>query len=640
MGHDVARYNVEEPPLRELNAALRALVDMFPNVQPEVFREMLSSISAESRLQIVTENLLKNEAQWVRGRLRVMHEAEETAEAKATAAKSKFPQPIHQIRLAAEDRFRSLSYKTAVSEALSQEFKGLNRSSIRAILAECNYSYTMARPKLLDHISKSWRFSVSRFIFRRKIPTATDHPLVVWEPCRVGSSSLMQPTLRFTPSTELNLELWNELIQPVLDKQKSDQIREDREYSKKVNEDQAEEYGELYDCECCFVPYAMEHLAACTDHCHYVCYSCIRRTVDEALFGQGWAKSIDHGRCTVRCIAPVSGGSQCDGFIPAAMVQMAIEEDFDRRDMWSKLQDRCASEFLLKSNLPLIRCPFCVYSELDDFSTQRIRFKFPPLPTFTLAFVIIQFLLLLRFALFRRFILLGLISLSAHYIRLKTPPGIDFFESARLRLYRKRCGLKFTCASPRCMRSSCLNCRKPWTDIHQCFESSRLALRAAIEAATTDAVKRTCPVCNLSFVKDAGCNKLTCVCGYTMCYVCRQEIGRQKYTHFCQHFRPRPGEQCTECDKCDLYRVEDEDGLVREAARRAEMEWWERERRAETVDLGDEDVVPGDQGERRALEVERFDMESRGRLDAWMRGVGSRAKWEAIGDRVLGEFLA
>lgn len=638
MGHDVTRYNVEEPPLRELNAALRILVDIFPNVQPEVFREMLSSISAESRLQIVTENLLKNEAQWVRGRLRVMHEAEETEEAKVT--NSKFPQPQHQVRLAAEDRFRSLSYKTAVSEALSLEFKGLNRSTIKAILAECNYSYTMARPKLLEQISKSWRFTVSRFIFRRKTPTATEHPLVVWEPCRVGSSSLMQPTLRFTSSTELNLELWNEIIQPVLDKQKLDRVRDDWQYAKVVNERQAEEHGELYDCQCCFVSYAMDHMTACTDHSHFVCYSCIRRTVDEALFGQGWAKSIDHERCTVRCVAPGSGGLPCAGFIPAAMVQMAIEEDIDRPDMWEKLQNRCASEVLLKSRLPLIRCPFCVYAELDDFSTQNVRWKFPVLPTFLLAFAILQFLLLLRFTLFRRLILVNLISFFFRYLRSKTIPGASYFESARLRLSRKRRGLKFTCASPRCSRSSCLNCRKPWTDIHICFESSRLALRAAIEAATTDAVKRTCPVCNLSFVKEAGCNKLTCVCGYTMCYVCRQEIGREKYSHFCQHFRQRPGEPCTECEKCDLYKVEDEEGLVREAARRAEVEWWERERRADVVDLGEGRVVVGDEGERRALQVERLDMESKGRLDAWIRGIGNKAKWETFGDRILGEFIA
>jgi hypothetical protein len=38
----------EEPDLAELNTSLAALVELFPDVQPEVFREMLLSISKES----------------------------------------------------------------------------------------------------------------------------------------------------------------------------------------------------------------------------------------------------------------------------------------------------------------------------------------------------------------------------------------------------------------------------------------------------------------------------------------------------------------------------------------------------------------------------------------------------------------
>lgn len=48
------------------------------------------------------------------------------------------------------------------------------------------------------------------------------------------------------------------------------------------------------------------------------------------------------------------------------------------------------------------------------------------------------------------------------------------------------------------------------------------------------------------------------------------------YRHFCQHFRPAGG-RCAECDKCDLYRGEDEEEVVRRAGERAEREWRERE---------------------------------------------------------------
>ena len=90
-------------------------------------------------------------------------------------------------------------------------------------------------------------------------------------------------------------------------------------------------------------------------------------------------------------------------------------------------------------------------------------------------------------------------------------------------------------------------------------------------------MKRTCPNCNLSFVKSEGCNKLVCLCGYSMCYVCREGLASQGYHHFCQHFRDRPGQNCQECNKCDLYRVEDEDAVVKRAREAAEKEWWAKQ---------------------------------------------------------------
>jgi len=88
-----------------------------------------------------------------------------------------------------------------------------------------------------------------------------------------------------------------------------------------------------------------------------------------------------------------------------------------------------------------------------------------------------------------------------------------------------------------------------------------------------DAVKRTCPVCHVSFIKSEGCNKLVCVCGYVMCYVCRKDIRVEGYQHFCEHFRHIPGSACTECDKCDLYKTEDEAIAIDRAAREAEAEY-------------------------------------------------------------------
>lgn len=81
----------------------------------------------------------------------------------------------------------------------------------------------------------------------------------------------------------------------------------------------------------------------------------------------------------------------------------------------------------------------------------------------------------------------------------------------------------------------------------------------------------------LSFVKSSGCNKLVCNCGYTMCYICRNEIAsKEGYGHFCQHFRPSGG-RCGECERCDLYGDEDEEAAIRNAAQQAELAWREKE---------------------------------------------------------------
>jgi hypothetical protein len=41
---------------------------------------------------------------------------------------------------------------------------------------------------------------------------------------------------------------------------------------------------------------------------------------------------------------------------------------------------------------------------------------------------------------------------------------------------------------------------------------------------------RSCWKCKKSFIKDAGCNKMTCTCGAIMCYICRQPV--TSYSHF------------------------------------------------------------------------------------------------------------
>lgn len=571
--------------LRDLNASLQILTDIFPDLQPEVFRELLSSLGPESRVEVVTEQLLRNGAKWARGRYRMPAEQEEQRTV-AHQYKYRNVDPEKDTRgtpLAREDKFRSSGYKEAAKEALYNEFKGLSHSTIRAVLAEYNWSYGQARPTLLELSSQSWRSSITNFLMRRKAPSANDHPLVMWLAPDAKTGRGRKPLLVKTKSLELDQELYEALIVPVLEKQRKEQERQDFEVALKWNETQAEIAGELYDCECCFIPNTLQQMSTCDVEGHYICFRCIRHAINAALYDQGWARNINTDLCTLKCIAPMADGiDDCTGCVPFVFVKRALFELDDGEEAYKKLMERFSNEAMLKSRLPLIHCPFCSYAEVDDLALSStklvlsVRIKKEPLLFASVS--IFQILCFQAFRIVALFILVCLAFIIVINSALPNPfPLFSPVHKALRRIHLKRRGLRFQCLSPTCGRSSCLSCSAPWHDPHTCYSSQLTSLRLTLERATTDAVKRTCPNCSTSFVKAEGCNKLVCICGYSMCYVCRDGLAGVGYQHFCQHFRAVPGSKCSECDKCDLYRVEDEEVVARRAKERAEKEWWERQ---------------------------------------------------------------
>ncbi len=574
---------VEETDLRNLNASLQALTDIFPDIQPEVFREMLSTFSEESRLQVITEALLKQNHKYIRGRFRTPADEEEQRE---TAQKYKYrkedkPRDTRGIPLALEDTFRSPLYKDAAKDALYREFQGLSHSTVKAVLAEYNWSYTQARPTLLALSSKSWRSSITNFLMRRKAPNANQHPLVLWTAADPRINRPRTPFLVKTKSDELNKELYENLIMPEMEKQRKEQLREDFQLALRFNEEEAEKEDEMYDCECCFIPNTLQQMSVCNTDGHYLCFQCIRHAINAALYDQGWARNINTEVCTLKCIAPMSGGAEdCKGCIPLEFVYRALNEEQDGEDNFRKLNERFASETLNKTQLPFVRCPFCSYAEVDDLALPdanllaNLRLKPRPIILASIASVPILELLCYKATQVIAYILFLFYAFAVFLLRV---PIMTALRAALRRIQLKRRGLRFQCLSPTCARSSCLACNLPWHDPHTCFSSQLTSLRLTLERATTDAVKRTCPQCNLGFVKSEGCNKLVCLCGYSMCYICRQGLAGEGYQHFCGHFRERPGQSCTECNKCDLYRVEDEEKVMKRARETAEREWWARQ---------------------------------------------------------------
>ena len=598
------------PDLAELNESLLALAAIFPDVKPEVFREMLSTFSGDSRLHIIAEQLIKHKAKWVNGRWRVPTKDSDSSiqreNTSAGRAIGRAEEGGRSILVPLTEHFRSESYKQAAKAALCHEFKALNRSTVDGVLAEQNYSYTASRSILVGLAAKGWRSSLNAFFVKWRKPSqevSDKHFMIVWNKTSEGGPN-PAPTLRETGDRELDMEIYATVLEPLIEKRRLVQEAMNVELASLLNEQEAEEAHALYECECCFSETTFERMATCTTGAHTICFGCIQHAVSESLYGQSWGLNIDHTRGQIACLAPTTSTS-CDGCIPQNLARRAILINTKGgAKTWQKLESRLSNEALVKSQVPLIRCPFCDYAEVDDLclsSPPRYRFNnSQPFRTFLLLFITLNFLPLLC-----------LYTVLSRIFRLPAPTT---FLSASIQTLVRTTHLstRFICRAPSCLRASCLQCYKPWRDPHICHESATLSLRTTVEAAKTAALKRTCPRCSLGFVKDSGCNKMVCVCGYTMCYICRQGLGRKSlmslippiqrggaldvlrraeagindarlddgegegYQHFCQHFR-QAGGRCGECEKCDLYRAEDEDEIVRQAGQKAEQEWREKE---------------------------------------------------------------
>lgn len=636
----------------ELNTALETLARVFPDVKVEVFREMLVRFDGDSRLEVCVEQLLRYKKEWVAGRWNVPDPG--------AAEHPEEPQQQQEVRdvenldvdlVPAEERFRTDEYKLAVRTVLAKEFTSLSRSTVDAVLAEVNFCYHRARPMLRDLSQKTWRATFNNLFptFKRKKARERDeHPLLVWQQQqqRQTDGDPAIPRLKETGCEELDRELHEALLAPLLRQRQANQEGRDLQLATQLNENEAKAAEAMYECECCLADVTFEQISSCCAASHIICYECIQRTVHEALFGQGWNKSVDTERSTLKCLAPLARGS-CEGSLHPEIVNRAILLDKAGLETHRKFEDRLASEALLRSRFKLIRCPFCSYAEVDPVyhpSVRGVQWRFRQEGTLL---TILMTLLLID--------LICLLAIPTIILWLQDSATIPtILHNSLLNLCLKVRPKRFTCAHPSCRRSSCMTCQKPWRDPHVCHEPLLLDLRATVEAARTAAIKRTCPRCGLSFIKSSGCNKLTCVCGYSMCYLCRKALGPplepalpqqprrrrpppleaddentnaeeddqeepEGYRHFCEHFRINPGSRCTECTKCDLYQAEDEDSVARRAGERAEREWRVRQ----GITSG---VVPPGVGNRNINH------------DYLMSGEGKRTSNPKVWDMVLGNW--
>ncbi|KJZ80008.1 hypothetical protein HIM_00722 [Hirsutella minnesotensis 3608] len=94
---------------------------------------------------------------------------------------------------------------------------------------------------------------------------------------------------------------------------------------------------------------------------------------------------------------------------------------------------------------------------------------------------------------------------------------------------------EFRCQNPQCQITSCRLCRRETHVPNSCEEAAReqgYSARRVIEEAMSTAVIRRCNKCSTPFIREDGCNKMTCSrssCRNVQCYVCSKSCD---YTHF------------------------------------------------------------------------------------------------------------
>jgi hypothetical protein len=143
---------------------------------------------------------------------------------------------------------------------------------------------------------------------------------------------------------------------------------------------------------------------------------------------------------------------------------------------------------------------------------------------------------------------------------------------------------EFRCANPECEKVSCRRCKDP-THIpitcEQHAKDKKACSRHTIEEAMTKALLRCCNNCKKQFIKEYGCNKMTCPsCKNLQCYACSETL--KGYDHFDQH----PGGGARAGGKCPLY-----DNLEERHEREVEAA---RETATALVIANNPDVVPED----------------------------------------------
>ncbi|KAH8833092.1 hypothetical protein DL96DRAFT_1523400 [Flagelloscypha sp. PMI_526] len=454
---------------------------------------------------------------------------------------------------------RSESYKRAVRQVIEIEFKLLAAETRNKALLRNNFDYYRTKSALTEKASKSYRVAFLSLF------SGTSSPL----PLLSGNE-------------ELDAEMTREDTET--------QIASDNHYARELNEQSYEAEKSLFECECCFGDYTWEDIAFCPDG-HYFCRSCLAKSVEESFHGSS-SQLIDLEKASVRCISSTADGG-CNSCVSTAHL-----EHFLPPGIYQRLVDKIAKDNLniLASRTHLLRCPFCSYAIIDEKFSFQLDTTRPLRNTHKFLFTLLIIsgyvpALLGANGLISFFFLWVAFWTALPYIlayapNLILPSSVQYHLEERAKKSRRPVWQRMLpCQNPGCGKKSCVDCGREWIGFHSCMDGFD-SEHAFVERKVDEAIKRICPQCNTSFVKDGGCNKMVCPCGYKMCYLCRADLREIGYQHFCAHFRAVPWMKCSECDKCLVYDDPDEEKVIARVKEKARKEW---KRRSQGIPVGEDE---------------------------------------------------
>ncbi|KAI9366896.1 hypothetical protein DFJ73DRAFT_806056 [Zopfochytrium polystomum] len=493
----------------------------FPDCDPTFMRQQIVAHPLDT-VNVVTERLLKLE--------------------KSSSSSTRNPTPGYPKRLVFDslskaDLFQSPAYVTGATHKLYADYPDHWKSSIRAVLAECNSHYPTAWFKLQEIKAPTWWLPFGRRPYHY-VPEM-DTPALVEDIKELDRLKMLRLAAHDA--------VWEDLRQ--------------------------------------------------CDNGHLFCQSCVRSFVEIGLFQTGQVRGKE-----VACL------SGCEAKISQEQVEKSVS-----RDVFLTYERLLTEKILQVAGMEFVRCPFCQYAEardlnplaqlwdqvLDSIEYLRHHLRCLDIPEPALAFALL-FSSQVVLASFATSIWLGSFNLVV-FLAFGHISG--FFDILQDRLeslgwippqprparitadLRRKKNWPFNCLN--CKRASCMHCQKEWQPLHVCYETEKDSLRLFVEQRVSEAFIRICPNCAIQFTKVDGCNKITCPsCSRHMCFVCRGDITKERYNHFCQHFRVIPGSKCSECDKCDLYHTENDEVTRRTVAENARREWIARHPEARQLQLG------------------------------------------------------